>query len=324
MAKRTAPSTCYRQIDENENRDAEGASTFAYILKGPYAALESFARTLKKGDNFTDATAWAADSWQLQRRPGGLGLLTVSCVPSDADGDDEEEAPETATTALDETWTLRSVRNDCSVLIYCGDGVNNPSREYIEAWQKEPDGQLADNLCFRDSNGNIVAMNEMESNRGRATAVLIGKLRKGYDTVMRFYPMLTKTRTFSKPPATVYENLATIDTPTVSELVEASGNENESASNENESASQSSSQTTPKTQKLSKPGNLSDVIAAHTWLKCQDDLQKTADGKFQRVESWIGALKPSQTASGWDVNFYGADAVDRWPVPYVYDHGPTT
>ena len=289
----TVPEGCYRQPTEQEGVDANGGKTFAYILKGTYSALETLLHGLSKGDMVV--SGWVMGSANLAKGPGGTGTLTINCTPNDTTGAGTEQSP-TVQKALDETWTLRSVRNDVSILKYCGGGNNQPVREWIEAWQKEPDGRLAEQNSFTRADGSVFVINVASEdstvqNRALSTIDVIGKIRKGIDSVMRFYPMLTKTTTFSTPPATVYENLAYIDTPTIG--------------------------TTATTEKLQKPGNLGTIISAHTWLKCQDDCALTGDGKYQRIESWMGVLTSD---GGWDENLYGT-ASARWPMPYAHNTG---
>lgn len=289
----TIPSGCYRQPSEREAVDANGNKTFEYVLKGGYSALETLLHGLSKGDEIV--SGWVMSSAILATAPGDTGVLTINCTPNDTTGAGTEQSP-TVQKALDELWTLRSVRNDMSILAYCGGGNNQPVREWIEAWQKEPDGRLASQNSFTRADGSVFVIDVASpdstvQNRATSTIDVIGKIRKGIDSVMRFYPMLTKTTTFSTPPATVYENLAYIDTPTVG--------------------------TTATTEKLQKPGNLSTIISSHTWLKCQDDCAATADGKYQRIESWMGILSSN---GGWDENLYGSGST-RWPMPYAHNTG---
>jgi len=290
----TVPEGCHRQPTEQEGVDANGNKTFSYILKGTYSALETLLHSLDNGDEIE--SGWVMSNANLVKGPGGSGTLTINCTPNDTTGAGTEQSP-TVQKALDELWTLRSVRNDRSILAYCGSGPNHPCREWIEAWQKEPDGRLASQNSFTRADGSVFVINVASEdsavqNRAVSTIDLLSKIRKGIDSVMRFYPMLTKTTTFSTPPAAVYENLAYIDTPTVG--------------------------TTATTARLRKPGNLSAIISGHVWLKCQDDCALTADGKHQRIESWMGILA---SEGGWDENLYGAVADGRWPMPYAHNEG---
>lgn len=284
----TIPSGCYRQPNEAEGVDAQGNATFSYVLKGPHDALQTLSNGLDKGDEII--SGWLAQSWQLARNPGDTGTLTITCTPDDEETDDSGSEPVISQVALEETWQLKSCRNDVSILAYCGSGESNPSREHIEAWAKEPDGELAAAGSYRKPDGTIFPPDDGSWTNTRLTASLevIEKMRKGIESVMRFYPMLVKTRVYSKPPATVYENLAYIDTPTISGT----------------------------SKQFEAPGNLAQIISDHEWLKCQDDCAKRADGKFERIEAWIGVL---QTDGGWDQNLYGS--TNRWPMPYSHTGG---
>ena len=299
------PSGCYRQPTETVGTDANGSETFAYVLKGPYSTLENLRKTLRPG--MVIVNGWVMSSDHLARNPGNTGTLTITCA-KDADESDETVPTENATKALDETWTLRSVRNDVSILAYCGPGDDNPCREWIEAWQKEPDGELARHPGFTKPDGTVFKFgggDQQDANRATATRDLLAKIRKGIESVMRFYPQLTRTRTYSKPPARVYENLSTIDKPSVGSeadfaVTDEQGNETTIPAN---------------TNRLKKPGNLDEIIDAHSWLKCQDDCVETGDGKFQRIESWIGVVKSD---GGWDENLYGDATMNRWEMPYSH------
>lgn len=291
------PAGCYRQPTESEGRGAGGEDAFAYVLKGPYTALETLLRSLSRGEEIVEG--WLMAGANLARNPGDTGTLTITCAVDNEDAGASGTPSEYATKALNEVWSLRSVRNDVSVMAYCGPSPGaNPLREIIEAWQKEPDGELANQTCYRRADGSVfsIANGEMP-----ATVALIEKIRRGIDSVMRFYPQLT--RTYSRPPARVYENLATIDVPTVGSTTDFE-------------VTDGGTTTTKKadTSRLEKPGNLGQIITDHEWLKCQDDTGKTPDGKFSRVESWIGVPK---TDGGWDVNLYGRPP-DRWAMPYQH------
>ena len=265
----TIPTGCYRQPTEAEGVDSNGNKTFSYVLKGPYASLKTLLDGLSIGDEIV--SGWVFSSGNLARNAGDVGTLTLTCAIDDTTTTEGE----TSQTPLDEIWQIRSCRNDVSILGYCGTGNTNPCREWIEAWQREPDGTIANADSFTKADGTIFPLGS-EGTRGAATCELLGKIKKGIDSVMRFYPMLVKTTVYSKPPRAVYEHLAEIDTPIYSEIRKA-------------------------------PGNLASIISAHTWLKCQDDSEQQQDGKWRRVEAWLGA-------NDWDINLYGTSG-DRWPMP---------
>ena len=275
----TVPSGCYRQPIEQEGIDASGAKTFNYVLKGPYSSLKTCMHGLTGGQEIE--SGWGFVSATLNRNPGGLGTLTITCKPI-ANGE-SSGGSDASTTPLDEIWQIKSCRNDMSVLAYCGKGASNPCREWIEAWMKEPDGELANANSFRKPDGEVFVIDvaSEDSNiqsRALPTVAVMGKLREGKESVMRFYPLLICTKIYSVAPASVYENLSYIDTPS------------------------------PGTT-TNKPGNLSTIISNHEWLKCQDDCEQMQNGNWRRIQAWIGA-------PAWDENFYGL--TNRWPMPYSH------
>lgn len=273
----TIPAGCWRQPVETSGTEPTGDKSFLFVVRGNYSDLDGLA--LNQGMEIVDG--WVAQSWQLARNPGDTGTLTITCVVAstiDSNG--------RATEPLSETWEVKSVRNDMSIMGYCGGGANNPVREWVEAWQKEPDGSIAKYMQFRKSDGTVFDLNAVpipaDEVRAIATKELIGKIQAGIDTVMRFYPMLICKKTYSAPPASVYAHLSEINTPA------------------------------PGSTDVKMPGNLDTIISGHVWLKCQDDAAQQTDNKWIRTEAWIGAVS-------WDENLYGVvGGGGRWPVPY--DH----
>lgn len=276
MAVITIPSTATEQQNQQQNLSETGDVTSSRSFKDTYSNGQTWINALSTGDTLG---GWVLKSASLSRMPGDMGILTLNLSPSDI----VTEAQTSSQIALDETWSLKAVRNDKSLLAYCGISPGgNPNRVHIEAWLKEPDGTLAAEYKYSKTDGTIYEIGSSEA----PTRDLIDKFRAGFDSVMRFYPMLTKKRTYSTPPASVYEKLAYIDTPSVG--------------------------TSATSRSIKQPGNLSTIISGHQWLKCQDDVEQTADGKFVRVESWIGAKTGE---SSWDENFYGT--TNRWSMPYL-------
>ena len=277
------PTGCHLQPDGGEGVDQNGNKTFTYPLKGPYVDLETLLHGLSQGDEVV--SGWVFSSADLAKRLGALGVLTLRCLPKDTVTAGEGGQQTTTQVALEETWTLRSVRNDMSILGYCGarQSASDPSREQIEAWMKEPDGTLAEANKYRRADGTVEEITQEN------TLDVIDKIRAGVESVMRFHPQLTKTRTYTTPPLVVYEHLAEIDTPALG----ATG--------------------TALKQKF--PGNLPAIIASCEWLKCQDDADQTADGKWRRVESWMGLPKTAGNGHPWDADLYGASG-RRWEIPH--------
>lgn len=311
----TIPTGCYRQSNEDLGIDSNGYRTMRYILKGRYDTLENFLKQLKINQEFENG--YKIKELLLNRVAGDVGLLTATCKYEENEDSEKEQDD-----FIDETWTLKSIRNDVSILAYCGPSAGAANRAYIEAWMKEPDGQLAKNGQFRRSDGSIFMFGATTDDEGNAIKAeeqkirlsswdVCGKILKGIDSVMRFYPMLTKTNTYLKMPAKVYENLATIDLPIISKINESSSDD------KGEQGSGEIGEFQPVMRKvtLNKPGNLQEIIDSHEWLKCQDDLEKSSDGNFRRVQSWIGVL---QADGGWDENLYSHISTIRWPMPYKH------
>ena len=278
MANFTPPTTAVAQPDETAGCDDAGNLKKSFSWKGPYTDLETAGKGIAKGD--VVATGWGASSWSVRRTPGNYGVLTVECLPIDASGGGDDPSPTPSEVEpLKDIWSIKSVRNDVSIMAYCGTSPGaNPQRALIEAWMKEPDGDLAENLQFRKSDGTVFDISNSEY---PATVALIGKIRKGIEAVIRFYPVVTRTRTYADCPPACLENIGFIDTPPAP------------------------------TGTAKKPSGLATAVNAHQWLKVQDDAQEQTDGKWTRTESWMGI--PAVDGSGWDADLYGAN---RWPMPY--------
>lgn len=280
MANFTPPTTAVAQPDETAGCDDVGNLKKSFSWKGPYTDLETAGKGIAKGD--VVASGWVASSWFVRKTPGNYGVLTVECTPPDpTSGSGTEEDP-TVVEPLKDIWSIKSVRNDVSIMAYCGPSPGaNPQRALIEAWMKEPDGDLAENLQFRKSDGTVFDISNSEY---PATVALIGKIRKGIEAVIRFYPVVTRTRTYADCPPACLENIGFIDTPPAP------------------------------AETAKEPSGLATAVNAHQWLKVQDDAQEQTDGKWTRTESWMGIAKSDNPDdSPWDADLYGAN---RWPMPY--------
>lgn len=271
----TIPSGAYQQPDENVGRSQQGDDTRSISFKGPFDALLSAATALQSGDVIV--TGWVYSSHELRRAPGDLGVLTINCVPKSATGGGEGGGS-SEVQPLKDIWSIQSVRNDVSILAYCGPSEGaNPNRAMIEAWMKEPDGALAKQWEFQKSDGSIEELTG-------ASLALAEKIAKGVEAVIRFYPVVTRTRTYADCPPACLEKVGFIDTPPA-----PSGT-------------------------AKKPTGLSTAVDAHQWLKVRDDAQEQADGKWTRTESWMGIAKTDDpNDSPWDADLYGAN---RWSMPY--------
>lgn len=275
-----------RQPDDQEGLTNEGKATHAIAYKGDYEALQTAARALEIGERI-EANHYL-ESWTLRRTPGNTGVLTLNCTvqkeSSSGEGSSQVFTPEAE--LLKDVWTCRSVRNDVSIMAYCG-GEGYANRALIEAWQKEPDGNLAKQYKFKDSGGKEQKIEDA------ATLDVIHKIEKGIEAVMRFYPIITRTRTYDREPPEVYENLARVDTPKVP-------------------LHYSDKDASAREKKVRVPKGLAGIVNMHTWLKIQDDTQEQPDGKWTRTESWMG-VQTWSTKDAWDPNLYGPNA---WTFPH--------
>lgn len=280
----TTPTNAVLQMDDRRGRDASENDTKSISYKDVYSTLETAAIAIKKGDEIV--TGWVANGWTLTHIPGNYGLLTIECLPKNPTTPSQTEGEDPTVEPLKDIWSIKSVRNDVSIMAYCGVSPGaNPQREQIEAWMKEPDGGLAANDSYRKDDGTVFAIgSDMQP-----TKDLMAKIRKGIESVIRFYPVITRKRTYSVVPPACLENLSYIDTPPVPAA----------ATNANGT--------------VKVPGGLLIAVSAHQWLKVQDDADEQSDGKWTRTESWMGIAISDSENLPWDANLYGAN---RWDMPY--------
>ena len=257
------PESANKQPRHRLGEDPQTNKSHQIQYKGTsYTDLKTACAAFVRGDLVE--TGWLLDSWELEGVPGEGGLLTLNCMLASAS--DTGGLPK----ALRAVWTCKSVRNDKSILAYCGAAAR---RVALELWMKETDAELAEDNKYHASEDVEDTLNSQEQ-------AIADKIRKGIDTVVRFYPVLTCKSTWNKVPSTFMENLSYIDTPGA-----------------------------PQADQTHAPSNLNDIISAHSWLKVQDDVEENGDGKFIRIESWMGIA----TVDGsWDPDLYGPQ---RWPMP---------
>ena len=153
MANFTPPLTATQQPDEMAGCDDTGNLKKSFSWKGPYTDLETAGKGIAKGD--VVASGWVASSWSVRRTPGDYGVLTIECTPPDPTSG---SGSSTVVEPLKDIWSIKSVRNDVSIMAYCGSGENEPNRALIEAWMKEPDGELAKKHQFKKPDGEIVQL----------------------------------------------------------------------------------------------------------------------------------------------------------------------
>lgn len=275
MALISIPSSAIRQQDDQKTLDQSGAEGFSAAWKDGYSTLHALA--VKQNDTIVlDSLTYTVRTASLRRLPGDVGLLVLSLAPP---GGTSGEGQSQAQRAKRELWQCHSVRNDRSILCFCGDGQYDANRAWIECWQKEADADVAAGDGYTKPDGTIAQLSSHLFHT--ATAHVIAKLKRGVDTVISFYPMLTRKRQFSDPPDAVMVNLGRIDTVSTSSNAEV----------------------------VKAPKNLASIVSSHVWLKIQDDLDELSNGDYLQTESWIGA-------ASWDEDLYGADGT-RWTIPHA-------
>lgn len=291
----TIDSTLRLLPTDEAARDAEGAETLTLEWKGAYSACKATADTIEPGaaiPTIADGNAYTpaaglydgyhAVSWTVRRRNGDTAILSVACRKADAT--DPSPGGDGATVPFRTVYSVKSVRNDVSILAYCGDSPPYPNRAAIERWMREPDAKLAAAFKYRDGDGSVVDI--AEDGDLSCSVPVIRKIMRGAERVIRFYPQLTIKRQFYAPPPNDFARLAHIDEPPP-----------------------------PSGEKTLSPSGIATLISEHEWLKVQDDCDEQQDSTWMRVESWIGIRKDaSHDGRPWDRNLYGEEP-DRWEMP---------
>ena len=271
----------------------DGVKDITLEWKGLYADAKATADTISKGDalptgstdnGYTPSASiyagYKVASFRIRRGNGDTAVLSVTCKKAD----DTSTSPGSETAVPFRTvFSVKSVRNDVSVLAYCGTSASAPNRAAVERWMREPDAKLAAEFKYTDTDGSVVDMDEEPLLK--STVPLIRKIMKGVERVIRFYPQLTVKRSYYDPPPDTFEKLSFIDTPP-----------------------------TPSGEKTLAPSGISTLISKHQWLKVQDDCDEPQNGTWMRTESWIGILKTDQNrGTPWDSDLYGDN---RWQMPH--------
>ena len=257
MAVITIPGTATEQYERTQGQTTSGKS-FTRSWKDSYNTLAAL--SVKLGEDTVDGLV--VTNAVVRRVPGDCGVLTLTLSNESTTG-----GQSSVVNAQRAVWTCKTVRNDVSILAYCGGAA---SRVNLELWMKETDAALADANTFHKNEVATDVLNSQE-------IAIADKIRKGIDSVVRFYPVLTCTSTWARIPSTFLRLVGFRDTPGA-----------------------------PSADEVQAPSNLSSVIDAYDWLKVQDDVTEPGNGKWQRIESWMGV------DGRWDEELYGTN---RWPMP---------
>lgn len=261
MAVRTIPNDCYLQPNNTDSAQESGENGYTDEVKGLYTTLETWMRTFVLGvDTFN---GHVIQSRNLRRAPGLSGILRI-------ESSDPVSEDETTQRAYKGVWSFKAARNDMSILAYCGSAAK---RVAIELWQKETNADIAGAFKYRDDDGTEHELNDAER-------LIVGKILRGRETVVKFFPVLTYTAYYRSCPKNWAVDIGLIRTPEAAAA-----------------------------DKVLAPANINSVISGFVWLKIQDDVDEMPEGGFKRVLSWWGI---HENDGGWDQDFYGAN---RWPMP---------
>lgn len=232
------PASAVRQPNDVDTLDDSNNKRFSLRFKGPYADLRTASGGFAQGDKYDGKIL---KNWQLERVAGNLGVLTLGMAPDDTGGSEEEPTQD----PIKVTWSVKSVRNDKSILAYCGGSPEGtPYRPHIELWMKETDPDAIEADQYTDPDG-------AKHNLTNADKLVTAKLKKGIESVIRFYPLVTRKETYSTDPTDSFAKLGYIDP---------------------------------------LPAGAPSITGNYQWLKVQDDKDEDAAGNLVRTESWMGAL----------------------------------
>ena len=235
-------------------QNSGNGESFSIVKKGSYATLLLEAEGLYVGQSHDYGTAQSPDvrhvvSWDLKRTNAGLGILTVNLGPS-ADNADPDPGDDEPDNIVSEKWSIKNVQQQLPLSRFYANGtwsLSAPDGHELALWRQEPRKELYDAYQFLAPDGNVYEL----TSGGKLVA---DKYKNGIESVMRFYPVVTRTITYKRgmnddriAALKIGEKLAHIQAP-------------------------------GKTFGLT-PG---------TWLCIQDEAELAADGTFVRTTGWMG------------------------------------
>lgn len=255
------------------------------IFEGPYSDLVSELTTTPIG-HYTATKAGTGlnihggvSQMDLQLLPAGQGKATITvykfleATPTEDVYPGETGSPRDGTSSFASFYNCQLARYDIPMTRYLtntpeGDSVaGNPDWAMIHYWLNTENQTDRANYQYVDVEGEL-----QDIPKNTATHDYVTKVMSGKETVLRFYPVVTRTSLWwgkCKP----FE-----DAPP-----ETAGDNNQ------------------RVGYICKPLKFNDLGKA--WLKVQDDLE--GEGPvYTRTESWM-------SSEDWDENFYGWGN-DRW------------
>lgn len=184
-----------RQPEDTANLDESAVLGFSIRFKGPYSTLKTAASGYSQGDLVEKDVALKA--WEVQKRPGALGILSLLCAPVDQ----TSGGASPSTQPFKVQWSVKSCRNDKSILAYCG---GSAKREALELWMKETDADALDQFGYLRPDGSVEPLNSQEQE-------IANKIKKGIDAVIRFYPIVIRKRFYHAYPTDSFNKIGFID-----------------------------------------------------------------------------------------------------------------
>lgn len=182
-----------------EQLQTNGKKLRTLVTKGLYAdqLVETAARprgTLVAGYGYVL-------SWSLNRVNGDIGVATYQLAAQTSEQWQSNEA-------LSDLWALKHMRVEIPVERYGGPSeVNNASLYDLARWQTEPDKALYSAYKYKGKGNTVVELTAY-------TIKLADKIKAGHESVVRHFPVVTRTRIYANPPTTgVGADIDHIDSP---------------------------------------------------------------------------------------------------------------
>lgn len=225
-----------------------GARSVQQVFRGYYDDLVTLANTYTVG-----TSTYGTLKLRNIRIERGVGPNAKNSATMTLDFGEMDQSPSggsggASATATGTKWQMRHVQKMISIYRYCGDSQGaSANRGRIEAWRKGTDAYLFDNFQWRDKIGTVHTLTDRDQ-------LLAAKFRAGFETVMRFYPVIQKVSTLTKGKVSgIGQDLATKVTAV----------------------------------SIGAPTGWTD--AATEWMKIGDDLTfDEGSGVQTRTESWMG------------------------------------
>ena len=235
-------------------QDSGDGVTEQIVRQGRYDLLDAQTAGLKAKSVCDLGTTQNPDeryvvSWTLERIEGDYGRLTITVgAPADnSEPDPDEDDPNVVETK----WSLKHTQQQLPLSRFWADGTwsegSSPDGRALALWRQGPRKELYDAYQFLAPDGNVYTLDG-------SSQEVADKYKKGIESVMRFYPVVTRTITYKKgmnderiAALKIGARLAHIDTP-------------------------------------DKDFGLNPGI----WLCIQDDADEDADGKLVRITGWMG------------------------------------